>query len=508
MTISFICWTPELLLIVSITILICYATGAVASPLNEVVLILRNTNIATQQKILFNKPNIGPNHIISHVFWWVIVWCILGALLLFNCPITAFQTGGMFVRDSFTINLNTALLIYAAVAIIVSGHWFKVAGIIHTEYFILILLSIIGQILLVICTDLISVFLCLELQSFCFVVLCSLNVKNAYSLEAGIKYFLLSAFSTSFLLLGIGLIYWQTGTTNCHQIAELISVITNEPSLVLWFGIWLVGLGLFWKLAAAPLHMWAADVYEGSWSSVTLLISTLPKIAVLGFWVHSWHIVWIAAFGEAILFFSAASLIVGAVSPLGQYRLKRLIAFSSIGHIGFILIPLAGGIEGYSSIWIYLSIYALTSLATWGLLMWPYGRPGASTSNAQFLTDLSGLNQQMPVAATTWVAIIFSLAGLPPIVGFLGKLGLLWWSLNNGQYALVFIALVATLLGSVYYLRVLKVAYLDVPANWGAFSKISGLSAYVIASSWFTLVIFLWYGTPLLLSTHLLALCS
>ena len=440
MSLSLICWAPELMLILSLTVLMCYATGPVALPLNEVAYGFPTSGSAGKEFVasallLFPvktgissfagpqvgsqdaKPSIGPNHMISHIVWWVVLWCFLGALLVFDCPLAALQTGGVFVRDAFTMNLNAALLIFAAFAILLSGNWFKVAGIVHTEYFVLILLSIVGQVLLVMCTDLISMFLCLELQSFCFVVLCSLNVKNVYSLEAGIKYFLLSAFSTSFLLLGIGLVYWGTGTTNCHQIAQLMSV-ADESSLALWLGIWLIGLGLFWKLAAAPLHMWAADVYEGSWSSVTLLISTVPKIAVLGFWVHSWHTIWTTAFGSAVLFFSAASLIVGAVSPLGQYRLKRLIAFSSVGHIGFMLMPLAGGIEGYSSMWMYLAIYALTSLATWGLLMWPYGRPGMPIANAQFLTDLSGLNKQMPVAATTWTAVIFSLAGLPPMVVF------------------------------------------------------------------------------------------
>jgi NADH-quinone oxidoreductase subunit N len=489
------------MLIVSLTIIMCYATGPAACSFNETsYLPFRGTGF-----VLAAKPTAGPKHSASHTVWWVGIWCLLGALVLFNCPLTSYQLGGMFVRDAFTINLNTALLVYAALAILLSARCFKVAGIVHSEYLVLVLLSLIGQVLLVMCTDLISMFLCLELQSFCFVVLCSLNTKNAYSLEAGIKYFLLSAFSTSFLLLGIGLIYWELGTTNCHEIAVLI---THGSSIILWLGVWLVGLGLFWKLAAAPLHAWAADVYEGSWSSVTLLISTLPKIAVLGFWVHSWHTVWVSAFGSAILLFSAASLIIGAISPLGQYRLKRLIAFSSIGHMGFMLMPLAGGAEGYGSMWMYLSIYALTSLATWGLLMWPYGRPGMPKANAQFITDLAGLNKQSPVIATTWVAVMFSLAGLPPIVGFLGKLGLLWWSLNNEQYALVFIALVATLLGSVYYLRVLKVAYLDTPTKWGAFSQISGLTAYLIASAWFALVILLWYGAPLVLSTHILALCS
>ena len=174
----------------------------------------------------------------------------------------------------------------------------------------------------------------MELQSFSLVVLSGLNSKSAYSLEAAMKYFLLSAFRSCLLLLGIGFIYWQTGETNLPSIENLRKRTRLEPSLLLALGIWLVTIGLLWKLAAAPLHFWVPDVYIGAWSSVSLWITVLPKIAVLGFWTHHWHTIWCLNFGNALAFFRGLSMIVGSIAPLAQTNLKRLLAYSSIGHIG------------------------------------------------------------------------------------------------------------------------------------------------------------------------------
>jgi NADH-quinone oxidoreductase subunit N len=323
------------------------------------------------------------------------------------------------------------------------------------------------------------------------------------------KYFLLSAFSSCLLLLGIGLIYWDTGLTQCHHIVELVKSTSHEPTIGLWLGVWLVSLGLLWKLSAAPLHLWVADVYTGAWSSVTLFLSTLPKIAVLGFWVHTWHPLWSATFGETMAFFSALSLMVGALAPLAQTQLKRLFALSSVGHMGFMLMPLCAGSEAFAALWVYLILYLLTNLAIWGLLMWPFHRPGHNVSGPQYIWDLSAIHLTSPAAATAWAGLMLSLAGLPPVAGFLGKLGLFWWAVNSQLYGLVAVGLLSTLLSTLYYLRVLKVAYVDAPKNWGSYGQMTSLNAYLIAMCWGLLILFLWHSAPLVLSSHLLALaCS
>lgn len=533
MALNGVTWAPEAQLLLGLLGLLYYGTGPVVTPVAEALWVPKSN--ATNSNRVVVLPAGGPLHGPSHLTWWAVVWCLLGALLIWTCPFGVLQAGGVFLRDSFSVLLGTALFVYAALAIAIAAGWSKQAGIAHTEYFVLVLLAVLGQYLLLMTTDLMALYLCLELQSFALVVLCSLNYASPYSVEAGMKYFLLSAFSSCLLLLGIGLIYWNTGLTRCAHLQELLAATAGEPSLGLWLGIWLVGLGLLWKLAAAPIHMWAADVYQGAWSSVTLLISTLPKIAVLGFWAHTWHSIWCTAFGGALAFFSAFSLVVGAVAPLGQAQLKRLLAFSSIGHMGLLLMPLAGGTEGLAALWAHLAIYVVTSLAVWGLMLWPFDRPGGGTAALpvlpsqtpggsvasegthtavgggaapQYVWDLAGLQNSLPVAATAWASAMLSLAGLPPVAGFLGKLGLFWWGLNTHQYALVILALVATLLGSVYYLRVLKVAYVDTPRSWGTFGPCAVPTAYLIAIAWVVLAGALWHGAPLVLATHLLALAT
>lgn len=467
---------------------------------------------------LDSLPAGGPAHSSVFLGTWAIPWCFLGFLLIYYCPLHTLMAGGVFLRDLFSVQLQSVLWLFAMTVMIITVSWQKTAGIVHPEYVTLTLLALVAQHLLICTTDLMGIYICLELQSFAIVVLCSLNYRNAYSIEAGMKYFLLSAFSSCLLLLGIGLIYWDTGLTDCHCVVEFLNtthvtettgVTTVEPSVTLWLGIWLVSLGLLWKLTAAPLHLWVADVYMGAWSSVTLFLSTLPKIAVLGFWVHTWHPLWSATFGNTMVFFSAFSLLVGALAPLAQTQLKRLLALSSVGHMGFMLIALCAGSEAFAALWVYLCLYLLTNLGIWGLVMWPLNRPGQALSGPQFIWDLSALNHSSPAAAIAWGGMILSLAGLPPVAGFLGKLGLFWCTLNSHLYFLVGVALISTLLSTVYYLRILKVAYVDTATSWGSYGTIPSVNAYLIAVSWSILVLLLWHGAPVILSSHLLCLsCS
>lgn len=517
MALDLIAWAPEAQLCLVLLAILFYGTGPAVSTVSESWWIPRiHSRFFVDKKIginIVNMPNnnypdAGPNHVTTHISFWAVIWCLLGAWLIYYSPLPMLQSGGVFLRDDFTQGVSTALYMYAALAILVATSWYVSAKIVHTEYLILILLSVLGQHLLLLSTDLMSLYLCLELQSFALVVLCSLNYNNAYAVEAGMKYFLLSAFSSCLLLLGIGLIYWDTGLTRITHLQELYMTIAPDLSISSMLGLWLVSLGLLWKLAAAPMHFWAADVYQGAWTSVSLLISTLPKIAVLGFWCHHWHVLWTIAFGNSLIWFSAGSLIIGAIAPLAQVQLKRLLAFSSVGHMGFMLMPLVGGSEGYSSLWVYLALYCVTNLVVWGLLLWPFNRQTSNSAGAQYLWDLNGLNAAIPTAGTAWTISMLSLAGLPPVAGFLGKLGLFWWGLNSHQYALVLLALLSTLLSTVYYLRVLKVSYVDNPKGWGSFVAFPAITAYCVATSVVVLALGLWHGAPFVLFAHLLSISA
>lgn len=512
MALDLIAWMPEMQLCTALLALLFYGTGPAVKAVHEVWwtpscrVVFQNEQQTPERISVSSTPDGGPGAVTAHLSIWAAIWCLLGAFLIFFTPFPALQTGGAFMRDSFTTMLSAFLLFYSFITIFLATDWYQRAKVVHTEYAVLVCLSIFGMHLLLCSTDLISVYLCLELQSFRIVVLCSLNYKSAYAVEAGMKYFLLSALSSCLFLLGVGLVYWDTGLTKITHLLELFSTLSTQYTVSSMLGVWLISLGLLWKLRRAPLHFWAADVYMGAWSSVTLLISTLPKIAVLGFWVHHWHLLWTTLFGNTLFWFSLRSLLIGAVAPLAQVLLKRLIRFSSIGHIGFMLMPLVGGSEGYASLWVYLIFYCFTSVVVWGLLLWPLNRQMIQNRGPQYLWDLSGLNSALPAARTAWAIAMLSLAGLPPAAGFLGKLGLFWCRLNSHQYRLVVFALLATLLSSVYYLRVLKVSYIENPKGWGVFEAFSPITAYCVAASASTLLRGLWYRAPFVLWAHILTL--
>jgi NADH-quinone oxidoreductase subunit N len=309
------------------------------------------------------------------------------------------------------------------------------------------------------------------------------------------------------MLLGIGFIYFSTGQTNCAHIQELLIYSeTRNGDIIVWMGVWLVSLSRLWKLAAAPLHMWAADVYEGAQSHVTLLLSTLPKLAVLGFWLHSWHSICIHTWNNALSIFSGISLLIGAFGAFTQPRLKRMLAYSSIAHMGFLIMPLCSTIQGSSALLTHLLLYWTTSLLIWALIMTRFWRhQPAQMHMPQFIWDLSVNWKTMPAYSFLWAVAMMSLAGLPPVAGFLGKLALFSWSLNHGIYALIGVALFSTLVSSVYYIRIIRVLYLDQPNTWSHIMPLNNVTASLVTISMSILLLLLWYSSPLTVYTHLLA---
>jgi NADH-quinone oxidoreductase subunit N len=433
---------------------------------------------------------------------WSAILLILTAILLWKNPYHTVQLSAGFTRTEWTTGIGICLHLRAALILLVSQSWFSSAKLTGAEYSLLVRLSVMGQSLMVQSTDLMNFYLSVELQSFCFIILCSFQTNSLYCVEAGMKYFLLSAFASICLLLGTGFLYWSTAQTNLLCLSELVQLFPNDVSRHSYqIGIWRVSLALLWKLAAAPLHMWAVDVYQGSRSSVTLRISTLPKLALLGFWTSQWTSVWGNSFGNLLMIFSGASLILGAFGALSQTHLKRLLAFSSIGHMGFLLMPLCASIGAESAMLTHFRIYAITSIAVWGLLMWPWFRNPQICATPIYLSDLAIRWKTHPIAAWTLARIMTSLAGIPPFAGFLGKLSIFWWSRNSGQYALLFIALVSTLISCVYYLRFLRVMYLENPSEWNSTNQLTAGSAYIIAGCALSLTFFLWYSSPVTLLT-------
>lgn len=533
MTLDIIIWAPEAFFLLQLLLLIWYGSGPLDNPVAEKVYIL-GQNVAQSYKTgnqnhgfllnknpetelpastlgsaeyLQGKPVSGPLHIQSHLNMWVVTVCILMVYLLWNCAIRGLMPGGLFSRDQGRIYIVSFLWAQAGVILFLQNPWQKWAHIVHLEYIYLTLLFLLGVHLLCYTVDLIGLYLALELQSFSIVVLCRMNYSAPHAIEAGMKYFLLRAFSSRLLLLGIALIYSQTAHTDLSSIQELLTVLESADLLTM-LGLWLVGLGLLWKLAQAPLHMWAADVYMGAWTSVTLMISTLPKVQVLFFWARAFHQVWSIGFGRNLLrFFRRSSLIIGMLAPLAQTNLKRLLAFSSVGNMGLLLLPFStDGSVFTQRLWVHLFLYIVSSMIAWGLIMWPFYRSHHMVSGPQYIWDLTNLNQISAPQAQAWGVAMLSFQGLPPVQGFLGKLALFWYSLSANMYALISVALLSTLVSSVYYLRVLKIAYVDQPNTWGSYGEFRPSQAYLIQSAVRLLIIIMWHVQPLALQSHLLAL--
>jgi NADH-quinone oxidoreductase subunit N len=427
---------------------------------------------------------------------WAILWCFLSFLVLNtygyeNVPLL----GGVYCRSTFSMALSKYLFLWTALCL-----WFnrsKGGGSV-IEHTLLLLLCTFGQHMMVMSVDFMSFYLSLELQSFCLVILCSLNYKSISSVEAALKYFLLSAFSSAVLVFGISLVYFFLGFTDCATFVEAyvsMSEGNNAPLLVV--AVWFITLSLLWKLAAAPLHMWAADVYQGVPSGITLYISTLPKVSVLGFWLNIWHT-------ETVLlpFFAAMCLLLGAFSALGQLNIKRLFAYSSIAQMGFFLMALNS--DGEGALLTHLTIYILTTMAIWGFILWPSRTP-------QYLWHWSSLSWTNPEAALTFCVLLMSLAGLPPVAGFVGKLGILKCTLESQQYGLVLIALASTCVTSYYYVRMIRIIYSEEAkgsgSEWSHFqTRMSSSQAYLISLITVLLCSIIWYSSPLLVYHQLICM--
>ena len=362
-----------------------------------------------------------------------------------------------FVRNSFT-NFIKILIIVSSIFIINSSQiYIKDQKIAKFEYPIIILLSILGMFFMVSSNDIILFYLGLELQSLSLYILAAIDRDNIRSTESGIKYFILSALSSGLLLYGCSLLYGFTGSTNF----DVITVELNSKNTGAIFAMVFVLVGLAFKISAVPFHMWTPDVYEGSPTSVTNFFAVAPKIAGLAvlirFMEHPFKNI-ISEWQTIIIFISIASMILGAVAAIGQTNIKRLVAYSSIGHIGYALAGVAtGSISGYSNSIVYITIYAVMNIGMFGciFLMKKDGKYSES------IDDLSGISKKNPIIAFAFLIILFSLAGIPPLAGFFAKFYIFVSVVENEMYTLAIIGLVTTVISAFYYLRIIKIIYFD-----------------------------------------------
>jgi NADH-quinone oxidoreductase subunit N len=362
-----------------------------------------------------------------------------------------------YLVDSFSIFMKILILGSSAIALFFTNEYIKNSSINQFEYPILVLTSILGMFVMVSSNNLMGLYLGIELQSLSLYVLASLNRDSIKSTEAGVKYFVLGALSSGLLLYGCSLIYGFTGSTNYYIIAK-----TFDPNnLALLFGLVFILVGLAFKISAVPFHMWTPDVYEGSPTSVTAFFALAPKVAGMAAIIRILYV----AFGNIIIewqtiliFISVASMILGAVAAIGQNNIKRLMAYSGISHMGYALAGLVTGTkDGVASTILYVLIYVVMSIGSFVCIL-IMKRKNIYLEN---IRDLSGLSKNHPLVALSFVVILFSLAGIPPLAGFFAKFYIFMAVVKVELYTLAVIGLVTSVISAFYYLRIIKIIYFD-----------------------------------------------
>lgn len=393
----------------------------------------------------------------------VITWVTAGvfAVLAFWIGVTGPGThtafGGMYIDDGFSRFAKVVVLLSAAAVLVMSQDYMAKRGLGRFEYPVLIALAVTGMMVMVSAGDLMSLYMGLELQSLALYVVAALRRDSLKSTEAGLKYFVLGALSSGILLYGASLVYGFSGTTLFSGIIQ--TVHAGQMSLGLLFGLVMLISGLAFKISAVPFHMWTPDVYEGSPTPVTAFFATAPKVAAMALIAR----LMFGAFGTAthewtqvLAALSVASMFLGAIAALGQRDLKRLMAYSSIAHMGYALIGLAAGTpEGVQAMLIYMSIYATTTIGVFAFML-------SMERDGRQITDIGSLNQYAnvePLKALALLVLMFSLAGVPPMLGFVAKFYVLKAAIDANMTWLAILAVIASVIGAVYYIRIVYFMY-------------------------------------------------
>jgi NADH-quinone oxidoreductase subunit N len=365
--------------------------------------------------------------------------------------------------------------------------------------------------LLISCYDLISLYLAIELQSLCLYVLAAAKKDSTFSTEAGLKYFILGSFSSALLLFGISLIYGCTGTTNFEDLSLLFACTSNDISIIrsVDIGLIFIAAAFFFKIAAAPLHMWSPDVYEGAPVSSTIFFAVIPKIAMFSVFLRLFQTVF-SNFQEVflliVIFFSLISVIVGSFVALKQKKIKRLLAYSSISHVGYMLLAFsANSIEGTQALFFYLIIYMITSLVLWSILLSVNTLDNAERSKT--LVDLSFLSATNPLLALTGLLAFFSLAGVPPLAGFYAKMSIFLATISSSLIFASIFAILTSVISSYYYIRIIKSLYFEKRDNTTFFVPVTRPCSLIMGTSSFLLIHFFINPTLLSLLAEKMALC-
>ena len=416
----------------------------------------------------------------------VILFVFVGVLIVEGEGGAAFNDA--FVSDGFARFVKVLVLGGAAVVLLMGQDFLARQHMGRFEFPVLVVFSVLGMMLMASAANFITLYLGLELQSLALYVLAAFDRDNARSTEAGLKYFVLGALSSGMMLYGISLIYGFAGSTGFVDVA---TAVKSGASIGLVFGLVFLISGLAFKVSAVPFHMWTPDVYEGAPTPITAFFSASPKIAAMALFVRAMIVSFPAALDQwrqIVIFVAILSMALGAIAAIGQNNIKRLMAYSSIANMGYVLIGLAAGTpEGVQGVLVYLAIYLVTTLGTFACIL---GMRRGNTM-VENISDLAGLGQTRPGYAFVFAMLMFSLAGIPPLAGFFAKLYVFLAAIRSGLYPLAVIGVVASVVGAYYYLRIVKVIYFDEPEPAFDRDMGAGVAGVILVSGVFTVLFFL-----------------
>ncbi|MDJ0894470.1 MAG: NADH-quinone oxidoreductase subunit NuoN [Alphaproteobacteria bacterium] len=400
----------------------------------------------------------------SLAWYTVAVFVLVIMLVLFGDTARVRGFGGLYVSDSFSVFMKVLILSASALCLILSLDYLERERMNRFEYPILLLLATLGMLMMVSANDLMSLYMGLEMQSLSLYVVAAFKRDTQRSTEAGLKYFVLGALSSGLLLYGASLVYGFSGTTSFEGIARLLAAEGPAP-VGLVIGLVFVVAGLAFKVSAVPFHMWTPDVYEGAPTPITAFFAAAPKIAAMALFLR----VMIGPFGglveqwqQVIVFVSLASMVLGALAALVQRNIKRLMAYSSIGHMGYALVGLAAGTEtGVTGVILYMTIYMFMNVGTFACILCMRRQDRM----VEQIDDLAGLAQTQPRLALAMAIFMFSMAGIPPLAGFFGKFFVFRAAIDAGLVGLAVVGVLASVVGAFYYLRIVKLMYFDPAAD-------------------------------------------
>lgn len=474
---------PELFLVVSINLILLYAVIYSTSP-------------------FFNFPLL-----INNISWLSVLLLTIVLYLTINnhlLNITVFNN--LLILDLFGNFIKSFILLSTICILVMSLTYNRFERINSFEFPILIMLTILGTLLLISSYDLISMYLAIELQSFCSYILSSFKRNSEFSAESGLKYFILGAFSSGFLLFGCSLIYGFTGATN-YELISLLLINANYnllDNIGIIIGIVFILVSFFFKLSAAPFHLWSPDVYEGSPTSVTAFFAIVPKLGLIIFFLRLFFdsfYVFLPSLQYLLIISSITSMLIGSFGAIWQVKIKRLFAFSAISHVGYMLIGLCScSIESVYAVVFYAIIYIFMSISSFCLLL--VIRKNSDLKKIKYIEDISIISKVNPFIGVCFAITFFSIAGVPPFAGFFSKMFIFFSAISQSLYFLSVIGVLTSVVSCFYYLRIIQITYFEQTNIWISLKKITKEISLLIALILFLLTFFSLHPTLSVVLIH------